>query len=225
MNSMQSLSNTNKVIVLGGTGLIGTELIKQLIELENVSEIITLGRRAPTINHQKLRKIEIDLERLDAHGEFFEGVVAVFCCLGTTMRQAKSREAFRRVDFDFPLLSAKISKARGVDHFLIVSAQGASLRSAFFYSRVKGELEAILKTISFRRLTIARPGLLLGRKMGERPVEDVASWFVRGLKPLWRGGLQKYAAVQASEVARGLIENLLGRDFKVAGLEIIEINN
>src|SRR5690606_25836470 len=111
MNSMQSLSNTNKVIVLGATGLIGTELIKQLIELENVTEIITLGRRTPSINHKKLRKIEIDLERLDAYGEFFEGAVAVFCCLGTTMRQAKSREAFRRVDFDYPLLSAKISKA------------------------------------------------------------------------------------------------------------------
>lgn len=222
---MQSLSNTNKVIVLGATGLIGTELIKQLIELENVTEIITLGRRAPLINHEKLRKIEIDLERLDAHGEFFEGVVAVFCCLGTTMRQAKSREAFRRVDFDYPLLSAKISKARGVDHFLVVSAQGASQKSAFFYSRVKGELEAILKTIAFRRLTIARPGLLLGRKAGERPVEDMAGWLVRGLKPLWRGGLQKYAAVEASEVARALIENLFGRDFKVDGLEIVEINN
>src|SRR5690606_37346411 len=110
----------------------------------------------------------------------------VFCCLGTTIKQAKSREAFRMVDFDFPLLLAKTALTRRVPHFLVISAQGASTKSPFFYSRVKGELEQVLKQLPFKKLTILKPGLLLGRTRGQRPAEDMVGWLMKGLNPLWR---------------------------------------
>jgi len=222
MNLMDVQSKPQKVIVLGATGLIGFELVKRLLQRPEVSQVVTIGRRAPNIDDSKLKSIEIDLERIDDHGAQFEGVHAVFCCLGTTMKDAKTRDAFKRVDFDYPLLSAKISKCRGVEHFLVVSAQGASSHSSFFYSRVKGDLERVLQSIPFKRLTIARPGLLLGRKGGTRPMEDMAVWFLRGLKPLWRGPLQKYQAVHARDVAEAMIQSFLGNDSSIAGLELLE---
>lgn len=221
---MNTACKAQKVVVLGATGLIGNELTRQLLENDQISQVLVIGRRVPSFENHKLDKVQMDLERIDEHGELFEGASAVFCCLGTTMRQAKSREAFKRVDFDYPLLTAKTALTRGVEHFLVISAQGASTKSPFFYSRVKGELEEVLKQIPFKRLTIARPGLLLGRKIGERPMEDMAGWLMRGLTPLWRGPLQKYAAIEAMQVARAMIASFFNSSQNTRGLELIEFN-
>lgn len=222
---MNTVCKAQKVVVLGATGLIGKELTRQLIENDQISQVLVIGRRVPDLEDRKLNKIQMDLDRIDERGELFEGASAVFCCLGTTMRQAKSREAFKRVDFDYPLLTAKTAMTRGVQHFLIISAQGASTKSPFFYSRVKGELEEVLKQIPFKRLTIARPGLLLGRPMGERPMEDMAGWLMRGLKPLWRGPLQKYAAIEAIQVASAMVGSFFNISQNTRGLELIEFNH
>ena len=225
MKAMESLCKDNiKVVILGATGLIGKALTKQLLECDRISQVLTIGRRAPELTHPKLKNIILDMERIDEKGEVLEGAHAVFCCLGTTMRQAGSKQSFRKVDFDIPLLAAKAAKVRGVKHFLVVSAQGASTKSSFFYSRVKGEMEDVLRQIPFHRLTIARPGLLLGRKAGDRPMEDMAGWLMRGLKPLWRGPLEKYSAVDAKSVAQALALSFFGESVDVQGLELIELN-
>ena len=117
---MNTVCKAQKVVVLGATGLIGKELTRQLIENDQISQVLVIGRRVPDLEDQKLNKIQMDLDRIDERGELFEGASAVFCCLGTTMRQAKSREAFKRVDFDYPLLTAKTAMTRGVQHFLII---------------------------------------------------------------------------------------------------------
>lgn len=225
MNPMEALSNAQKVVILGSTGLIGSQLTKQLLNNDQVAQVMTIGRRAPDIEHIKLKNIILDLERIDERGEFLEGASAVFCCLGTTMRKAGDKESFRKVDFDIPLIAAKASLSRGVKHFLVVSAQGASIDSSFFYSRVKGEMETVLRKIPFKRLTIARPGLLLGRKAGARPMEDMAGWIMRGLRPLWRGPFEKYSAVNASEVATALNLSFLGKESDTKGLELIELKS
>jgi len=122
----------------------------------------------------------------------------VFCALGTTMRQAGSEEAFRRVDFDYPVALARATVARGARHFLLVSAVGASTNSRFFYNRVKGEVEAAIIALGFHSLTVARPSLLLGDRGTFRWVEQVGK--VAGvLAPArWR-------PVAAESVARALI--------------------
>lgn len=224
MRLMEALCNAYKVVVLGSTGLIGQEVTKLLLDSPEIAQVIAPGRRAANIDHKKLNKIVLEMDRLDEKADIFEGASAVFCCLGTTMRQAKSRAAFMQVDFDYPLLAAKAAHARGVKHFILVSAQGASNRSPFFYSRVKGKLEQVLRQIPFERLTIARPGLLLGRKTGERPLEDMAGWLMRGLTPLWRGPLEKFAAIRAKDVARQMLASFFqtAQDKPQQGLEILE---
>ncbi len=222
---MEPFCNAQKVVVLGATGLIGNLLTRKLLELTNISEVITVGRRSPEIDHIKLKKINIDMERFDEKADFLIGVDAVFCCLGTTMKQAKSKSAFRKVDFEIPLLAAKAAKTNGIHHFLLVSAQGASISSPFYYSRVKGEIEQVLKQICFQRVTIARPGLLLGRKSGDRVFEDMAAFIMKRFNPLFQGPLKKFVAVNASDVAVSLIQSYLGNDTHISGLELIEIKN
>ncbi|PIP89755.1 MAG: hypothetical protein COW01_08035 [Bdellovibrionales bacterium CG12_big_fil_rev_8_21_14_0_65_38_15] len=225
INLMEALCNAQKVVVLGSTGLIGGHLTRMLLDLEEIDQVITIGRRSIDLEHPKLKKITIDMERLDEKGECITGASAVFCCLGTTMKNAKSKQAFRQIDFDIPLLAAKSARARGIKHFLLVSAQGASKSSPFFYSRVKGEMEAVLKQIPFDKITIARPGLLLGRKSGSRPLEDIAGSMMKLLNPLMVGSLDKYSAVNSKEVAHSLLKSFLGEKSSVSGLELIEINN
>lgn len=222
---MEPLCNARKVVVLGSTGLIGSHLTQMLLEREEIDQVITVGRRSLELEHPKLLKRTIDMERLDEKCECILGASAVFCCLGTTMKKAKSKQAFKHIDFDIPLLAAKSARARGIKHFLLVSAQGASVHSPFFYSRVKGEIESVLQQIPFERITIARPGLLLGRKSGQRPFEDIAGNVMKLFNPLLVGALEKYSAVNSKEVARSLLESYFGKSRKISGLELIEINN
>ncbi len=138
-------------------------------------------------------------------GGFFAGsrlvdaIDQVFCALGTTMRQAGSAEAFRRVDFEYPVALARAALACGVRHFLLVTAVGAAPNSRFFYNRVKGEVEAAITALGFRSVTIARPSLLLGPRREPRLGEQLGK--VLGLlsPPRWR-------PVQAAQVARALVE-------------------
>jgi uncharacterized protein YbjT (DUF2867 family) len=200
-------------LVAGGTGLVGRELLRLLAAEPGIAEIRALVRR-PLILRQdsKVRECRTELDRLDAHPEWFQGVDAAFCALGTTIKKAGSQDAFRRVDFDFPLAVAKAARAADVPHFLLVSALGASARSKVFYNRVKGELEDAIRELGFPSVTIARPSVLLGDREESRPGEELAKkigWLVPG----------KWRPVEASSVAAGLVRAMRDRQ---AGLEILE---
>jgi uncharacterized protein YbjT (DUF2867 family) len=121
----------------------------------------------------------------------------VFCCLGTTIRQAGSREAFRTVDYDLPLLLGRQALALGASHYLAVSSLGADPASRFFYSRTKGELELALQKQGWPRLTILRPSLLLGERRQPRLGERLAAPFSQLLPERWRG-------IEAATVARAM---------------------
>jgi uncharacterized protein YbjT (DUF2867 family) len=125
-------------------------------------------------------------------------VNAIICALGTTIRQAGSRERFRRVDLEYPLAVARLGLQRGARHFLLVSSLGASARSRVFYTRVKGELEDALLAMPYPAITIARPSLLLGQRAEFRLGEEVA----RRLAPLVPG---PYKPVPAAAVAAALV--------------------
>jgi uncharacterized protein YbjT (DUF2867 family) len=200
-------------LVAGGTGLVGRELLRLLSAEPGIAEIRALVRR-PLIVRQdsKVRECRTELDRLDAHPEWFQGVDAAFCALGTTIKKAGSQDAFRRVDFDFPLAVAKAARAAQVPHFLLVSALGASARSKVFYNRVKGELEDAIRELGFPSVTIARPSVLLGEREESRPGEELAKkigWLVPG----------KWRPVEASSVAAGLVRAMRDRQ---AGLAILE---
>ena len=152
-------------LVAGATGLVGRECLRLLAEDANVEEVRALVRKPLSAETQALgiRECRVDFDRLEEHADWFE-VDWVFCALGTTMRQAGSQDAFRRVDFDYPLSVARTARAAGARHFLLVSAVGADDRSRVFYNRVKGELENAVSHFGYPSLTIARPSLRLGER-------------------------------------------------------------
>jgi uncharacterized protein YbjT (DUF2867 family) len=126
----------------------------------------------------------------------------IFCCLGTTIKKAKSKEAFRAIDLDAPLLLAKISKEQGAKRFLLVSSLGASKNSSIFYNQVKGEVEEAIKQVGFDSLHILRPSLLLGPRKEERSGEDAAKFIYKIFSFIVP---KKYQAIESIQVARAMV--------------------
>jgi len=123
----------------------------------------------------------------------------IFCCLGTTIKKAKSKEAFRAVDLDAPVLLAQISRELGAQKFLLVSSLGANKNSGIFYNKVKGEVEDAIQKIGFNSFHILRPSLLLGPRQEERSGEDAAKFFYKIFGFLVP---KKYQAIESIKVAR-----------------------
>lgn len=193
------------VMLLGATGLVGGELLRQLLANPTIGRVVALTRRPleqPTgVAPEQLRRLDVrivDFDRLEGSAEAFTGVEQVFCALGTTIRQAGSKAQFRHVDHDIPLAAARLGLKLGARHFLVVSAIGADPASRVFYNRVKGEVERDLTALGYRSLTIVRPSLLLGDRREFRLGEEVAKrlrWLMPG----------KWAPVQARDVAAALV--------------------
>ena len=201
------------VALLGATGLVGSHCLDQLSRDAAFTRVVAIVRRkfaeamAPRVEAQI-----VDVEHLEERPDLF-AVDVVICALGTTIKAVGgSKERFRAVDFGIPMTAARVAKAQGVRHFLLVSALGANPKSRVFYSRVKGELEEALRTIGFRSVTIVRPSLLLGDRSEFRLGEQVAQkfgWLVPG----------PYRPVHARDVAAALVR---AAKADVPGLRIIE---
>ena len=169
-----------KVALFGSTGLIGKNVLKLLVRLDQVEHVYCPVRRVPepaeTGILEGAAKIDfdvVDFEQVDKLREKFVGLDAAICCLGTTIKQAGSRPAQEKIDVRLPLSLAAVAKKAGVRHFLCVSAQGANTHSPFFYNRLKGMLEEGLTMIGFDALTLVRPSLLLGKHKDKRFGEEL----------------------------------------------------
>lgn len=187
-----------RVLIAGVTGLVGSELLTQLLADSTVAEVIALVRRPlERTAGARLRVAVVDFDHLDADPDPFR-VDQVFCALGTTIKVAGSQESFRRVDLEYPLRLAELARAAGARHYLLVSALGANAGSSVFYNRVKGELEERVHSLGFRSFTIARPSLLEGNRADVRFAETVASKLSFFVPPRWK-------PVHARQVAAALV--------------------
>ena len=169
-----------KVALFGSTGLIGKNVLKLLVRLDQVEKVYCPVRRVPepaeTGILEGAAKVDfdvVDFEHVDKLREKFAGLDAAICCLGTTIKQAGSKPAQEKIDVRLPLSLAAVAKKAGVRHFLCVSAQGANTHSPFFYNRLKGMLEEGLTMIGFEALTLVRPSLLLGKHKDKRFGEEL----------------------------------------------------
>ncbi|MBD2766579.1 NAD-dependent epimerase/dehydratase family protein [Hymenobacter sp. BT664] len=191
-------------LLAGASGLIGSHLLPQLLASERYAKVIVVGRRPVPLLHPKLTQVVTELDRLE---DVRLRLIAddVFCCLGTTMRQAGSREAFYRVDFLYVVALAALTASNFAAQFLVVSSLGADAESRVYYSRVKGEMEAAVRSLPFRAIHIFRPSLLLGQRAQLRLGERVAAVALRVLRPLMRGPLRQYRAVDAATVAAAML--------------------
>jgi uncharacterized protein YbjT (DUF2867 family) len=193
---MSPTSAQRSVLLAGATGLVGGEVVKQLEADQTVTRIVIIGRRPSPSATPRITTRIVDFDRLEADADVF-AVDQIVCALGTTMKQAGSKEAFRRVDLEYPLRLARLGLAGGARHFLLVSALGANAESRIFYNRVKGELEDTLRTMGYRSVTIVRPSLLLGKRTDFRLVERLGM-IVGEVIP------GRYRPVKARDVARAL---------------------
>ncbi len=204
-----------QILLAGATGLIGAEVLK-LCELDSRLDRVCAVTRKPLPRPHGAKCLEFSTNFARFPTDFPPGQYAgAICCLGTTMAKAGSKEAFRLVDFDYVLNFAIWVRKNGVEHFSLVTAMNADPKSMVFYNRVKGEIEDAVAALNFPKLTIVRPGLLLGQRVERRPGESIAirvHGYLKGMLPRsWQG-------VAAEDVAKVL----LAKQFRQgAGLEII----
>lgn len=197
--------NSKTALLAGASGLVGTELLHILLESPNYEEVKIFVRKQLEIQHPKLEQVVIDFNQLESYEEYFN-VNDVYCCLGTTIKKAGSPEAFRKVDYEYPVKMAELAKKCNVGNFLIVSALGADAKSKVFYSRTKGEVEAQLKKLNLRALHVFQPSLLLGDRQEFRFGEKIARLSAPVFSPLLVGKLKKYKPVSARRVAYAMYQ-------------------
>jgi len=188
-------------LIAGASGLIGKELLTMLLATERYSKVVAAGRRDVAFRHPKLSNIITDFRE---PAKEFQGLKPddVYCCLGTTMAIAGSKEKFYEVDFQYPLALAKATLALGAKQYLLVSALGANRSSAIYYNRVKGEVEEAIRGVGFRSVHIFRPSLLLGERKEKRPGEGA----VKVLYKIFGFAIpQKYKAIPADRVATAMV--------------------
>jgi len=152
-------------IVIGATGATGKELVKLLLDDEDFQKVKIFIRRDDDLNHPKLEKFIVDFDRIDDWKNDVRGDV-LFSALGTTLKQAGSEDAQRKVDFSYQFETAKAAAENGVENYVLVSSTGADSKSFFFYPRMKGELEEAVKPLNFQKIHIFQPGIL------ERNIDD-----------------------------------------------------
>ncbi|MDQ2793633.1 MAG: NAD-dependent epimerase/dehydratase family protein [Bacteroidota bacterium] len=191
-------------LLAGATGLIGSQLLPLLLASERYDKVIVVGRRAVPVIHPKLVQVVTELAKLE---DVRLKLIAddVYCCLGTTMAQAGSQEAFFKVDFLYVVQLAALAAGNFAAQFFVVSSMGADAESRIYYSRVKGEMEAAVRQVPFRAIHIFRPSLLLGERAAPRLGERLGAGVLKMVRPLLRGPLQKYQPVRGTAVAAAML--------------------
>lgn len=190
----------NRVLITGATGLVGGHLLRMLINEPQIGHITAATRRSlPAMN--KVTNPH-DPQLSDALTQLTEPIDTVFCCLGTTMKEAGSKEAFVLADYTLVVDTAITGLRLGAKQMLVVSAIGANSKSPFFYNRVKGEMEEALIAQQWPRLTIARPSMLLGHRESQRLNESLFA-------PLFKIMPGKWKSIEARDVAKAMLHEAL----------------
>lgn len=191
-------------LVLGATGLVGQKCLDLLLEDSSYGAVHVIVRKPLARQHPKLQQQVIPFTELEATVARV-GAAEVFCCLGTTIKQAGSKEAFRRVDYEYPFRAAKSAAASGAKQFLIVTALGSDPSSMIFYNRVKGEVERDICALPLPTVHVLQPSMLLGERSEQRAGEAIGKVVMRLFQPLMLGGARKYRAIEGAAVARAMV--------------------
>lgn len=203
-----------KAIVIGATGAVGKDLVEELLSRREYEKIITFTRRPLDIKSEKIESYIIDFDRPSDWAHLVKGDV-LFSALGTSLKQAGSKEAQYRIDHDYQLSFAKAARENGVPHVVLVSSLGANRSSSIFYLKLKGLIERDVEALQFPRLSILHPPSLI-RKHAKRPAETVSVKLFQLANAL--GLFKTMAPVPTEAVARKMAD--LGLETK-KGVEIL----
>ncbi|WP_266367532.1 Rossmann-fold NAD(P)-binding domain-containing protein [Tellurirhabdus rosea] len=200
-------------LVIGATGLIGDLLTHLLVDSSAYERVKVLVRRPLGWQHPRLQEVQFDFDHPNG---LLVQADDIFCCLGTTIKQAGSQEAFRKVDYQYPLDIARLGRSNGAHQYFLVSAMGSDVNSRIFYNRVKGEVERDIFAVGYPTFVVVRPSLLLGNRKETRLGEKVGEVVMRLFAPLIPS---KYKAVKAQSVANALFSLAQKR---LAGIHVVE---
>ena len=192
-------------IIAGATGLIGNLLLEKILVDTDFDSVLVISRKPLLINNPKLKTILCDFDKLETVAESISATHA-FCCLGTTIKKAGSKEAQFTIDHDYVVRFGELCKQIGISHLGVISSLGANAQSSNFYLNTKGKMEESLKALQFNSLHIVRPSLLLGNRKELRMGEKISMAVFPLLSFLLVGPLKKYKAIKADIVAAFLLE-------------------
>jgi len=189
-----------KAVLVGATGLVGGHCLKRLLEDPRTESVTVFARRQSTLRHPKLdwRVVDMSAPEIFSADEFY-------CCLGTTIKKAGSREEFRRIDLEIPVAWARAARDGGVARTTLVSSVGADIGSSNFYLATKGEIERAFSDFRLPYLGIFRPSILIGARGERRILESIGQALSRCVSPFFVGGISKYRAISADSVAQALV--------------------
>jgi len=196
---------TNKAIIAGASGLIGSKLLDILLRQPEYTEVLVLVRKELELQHPKLTQVNVNFDRLSDYSDLITGR-AIFCCLGSTRKKTPDLKLYRKIDHDYPLALAEIATANGVQQYHLVSALGADAASANFYTKMKGETEEDIKNIGLTSLHICRPSLLTGGRKEYRFAEKIFIVAMKLINPLLMGKLKKYRSIPAETIALAMFK-------------------
>ena len=193
-------------VVLGATGLVGEQLVQQLLNDPAFSKVRILVRRQVKLSHPKLEVQVVDFNNLRQFREKLSHGDSIFCCIGTTQKKVKGdKSLYHQIDVDIPVNAAKMGKVAGFSQYLLVSSVGANAHSKNFYLRFKGEVEREIADLNFITFHVFRPSMLLGKRREFRLSETIGKGVMQGLSGLFFGDFKKYRGIHARHVAEAMV--------------------
>jgi uncharacterized protein YbjT (DUF2867 family) len=207
-------------VVLGATGLIGQHLVQELLQNDFFSRVRILVRRPLTLDHPRadIQVVNFNDEK-DIAARIDIGDV-IFCCIGTTRKKVKGNKTeYRKVDYDIPIITARLGVQHGFNQFLMVSAIGANPAAANFYLQLKGCIEEDITALPFESIHIFRPSILLGKREEFRLGEKIGKVVVKAFSFLLVGAWRKYKPFYAADVAKAMVA---AANKEIAGVHLYE---
>ena len=203
-----------RAIVFGASGFVGSHLLDELLNSPDYEQVTAVVRKNLSISHPKLNMLIGDYSSLPAlEAEIFAD--EVFITLGATRETSPEREKYYQVDHDYPVLAARIAKARGAKSVFLVTAVGANPRSRVFYVRTKGETERDIIALDFEHTHIFRPSMIMGNRQENRPLEKVFIKIWSILNPILVGKVNKYRGIAGEDIARAMKNSAINQSEKL----------
>lgn len=202
---MEQAQHTQTAVVFGPNGMVGKQLVLQLIKETTISKIRVFTRQPLDFEHEKVVEIHADFNdwnNIESH--LFPDDI-VFCCIGTTMKKAGSKDKFRAVDLEIPVKIAHHGKQRDISKLIVVSSMGADEYGKTFYLRTKGEMEEQVRQTGPALVSFVRPSLLLGNREEFRLGEKIGASLMKTFSFAMKGKYEKYKAIDATDVAKAMI--------------------
>ena len=201
---MINFNRMKTAIVLGATGLTGGILVKKLLQDEEYGEIKLFSRRTAGIQSEKVEEHIVDLFNLAEHEQLFTAD-EVFCCIGSTKKKTPDEDVYWKVDYEIPVVAAKLSQKNNIPTFVVISALGANPESSFFYNRTKGEMERDVLKLGIPSTYILQPSLIAGERKEKRTFEFLWKKLMAVGDYLLLGPLKKYRSIKPKIIVDAML--------------------